>query len=132
MALQTFDTPSDTPDVSLFNTAELLRARAQIQQHLCGFDLGTMNLAQELVLQYSMVQQLITETVNDDTIPLNQRAQAVNSGTQLLIQLGKLQTDVYNASRVQRIEGAVIATFERLGEDYKATFMQLLRDSLGE
>ncbi len=132
MALQTFDTPSDTPDVSLFNTAELLRARAQIQQHLGGFDLGTMNLAQELVLQYSMVQQLITETVNDDTIPLNQRAQAVNSGTQLLIQLGKLQTDVYNASRVQRIEGAVIATFERLGEDYKATFMQLLRDSLGE
>lgn len=111
--------PAGDPDEDLVNHAEdidlsslsmmgLLSLRNRIQGMLPATQLKDMDLSQELVLQVAALQELQRLTMGDKNTPANQQAQVANSLSAALVNLVKLQSEVYTTERFKRIERAVI------------------------
>lgn len=123
----------------LYNLAELLKTRDKINNQIGDTTLKSLNLSDELVIQFQLVRSLLIDSASDNTIPLNQRAQAANSCTALLSQLAKMQEAVWNADRLKKMEGVVVDVFRKLDDeigqearlDLAARFLAAYKKALG-
>ena len=68
----------------------------------------TISLEEELLHQYNDARRLLHDASYDSTIPLNQKAQIINSATSILASLTKIRTDLYTAERLMKIEQLLV------------------------
>lgn len=91
--------------------------------------LAELDLDHELLTQYKSAQTLLTEATYDKVIPLNQKAQILNSITAIITQIIKLQMDVHSIEEVKEIESALIETLKEF-PDIKAKFLSAYKKRL--
>ena len=90
----------------------------------------TMNLEQELLEQYNLAKRLIYESEYDESVPLNQKAQAVNSCSSVLAALIKTQSELHNLERLRKIEATliqVLKAFPTLQEAFLQAYEEQLK-----
>lgn len=149
----TFDAPSDanTPlasirgnakrgaDVSnwaIYTVAELVRFRDEITAQLPATELSSLNLEQEVLLQYHTLRELQSDVLADTDTPANQRATVANSVASILKTLADQQASLYTSERFKDIENLLIRTLTLFPEDVAAKFIeeyeQILKNSGGK
>lgn len=115
-------------DVDLFSflsvlpDSELRRVKFFIDQRLPQDGVESMNLEIELVNQYNTVKDLQDETLADDDVPANQKAQVANSVASTLAQLIKLQEDLRREETLKIMEATLIESIKTLPEATKTAF----------
>ena len=124
--------PEDGFDLDTMTHDELRELRDEIDRRLPEDKLSQMDLTQELLSQYRLVQRLQTDVLDNEEVPANQRAQVAGQVASTLQQLVKMQTEFQSAERFRAIENlliksiklmpldaaeAFIAEYERLGGD---------------
>lgn len=75
-----------------------------------------LNLEAEILIQYNRARRLLHAAEYDETIPLNQKAQALNSATAILAALTKSQGELHSIEKVRKIEAALIKTLKAFPE----------------
>jgi hypothetical protein len=112
--------------------ASLIELRDQVTAKLPPLKLSEMNLEEEVMLQYLTIRELQTETINDDDVPVNQRAQVANSVTASLNKLTELQERLRPTERHKAIENTLIRCLSKLPEETASEFLdeyeKVLRD----
>lgn len=119
-------------DLTGMPVAELLSLRSQIEQLLPARDLKDMDLARELVLQVMALQQMQQTVLRDDDTPANQKAQVANSLSAALINLVKLQVDVYSSERFKSVESVLISVLQTLPIEAQERFIGAYETALAE
>lgn len=89
----------------------------------------TLNLEDELLEQYNRARRLLHAAQYDDSIPLNQKATAINSATTILGALIKSQAELYSLERVKLIEAVLVATLKKF-PDLQAEFLPAYEEGL--
>lgn len=90
-----------------------------------------INLETELLAQYVRAQRLLHEASYDDTIPLSQKAQTINSATSILGALTKSQAELYSTERIKKIERCLVETLKKFPE-MQANFFALYEEALND
>jgi hypothetical protein len=93
---------------------DLIELRRQIEEMLPVKDLKDLNLSRELVLQVQALQALQARVIEDPDVPVNQIAQCAGALSAALVNLVKLQTDVYTSDRLKRIEAVLVECVQTL------------------
>lgn len=106
---------------------DLLRWYDEIQLHLPPLKLSEMNLEKELLLQFHTVRALQTAVMDDNEIPVNQRAQVANTVASSMKQLADLQEMVYRTERHKNIESLLIKHLSKLPEEAAQVFLNEYR-----
>lgn len=88
-----------------------------------------LNLEKELLEQYNVAKRLLHDASFDETIPLNQKAQAVNSATAIIGALIKNQAELYSLERVKKIEAVLISTLRQF-PGMQESFMSAYKEAL--
>lgn len=122
-----------SPHSDLANMAvdELLEMRRQIETLLPVKDIKDLNLSRELVLQVQALQALQQRVLSDGEAPANQQAQVANSLSAALVNLVKLQTDVYTSERMKVIEAILVETLKTLPIEAQREFLDAYEEALG-
>lgn len=110
---------------------ELLELRRQIEALLPVKDIKDLNLSRELVLQVQALQALQQRVLSDGEAPANQQAQVANSLSAALVNLVKLQTDVYTSERMKVIEAILVETLKTLPIEAQREFLDAYEEALG-
>ena len=84
---------------------------------------ASLNLETELLSQYNEARRLIHIATYDDEVPVNQKAQAVNTATTVLAALIKSQADLYSLERVKKIEATLLDVLKEF-PDMQEPFMK--------
>lgn len=103
----------------------LMRYKLEIESYLPATKLRDINLEQELVMQYRVAQNLQAKFIDlpeESGVPLNQIVAAVNSTTQALEKLSKLQIDLDASENLKKMESAFIKAVEGLPDDVVEKF----------
>lgn len=101
----------------------LLQYRDEIDRHLPPLTLKEMNLEKEMLLQYHGLRALQNQVLNDDDIPLNQRAQVANAVAGNLSKLADLQETLYSSERFKMVENLLIKTLNSLPDEAAQAFL---------
>lgn len=101
-------------DLKQFSPDDLIALHTELSRLIKPKTLMDINLEHELILQHGRTTQLIERLLNDDDTPANQKAQLINSCTQVLQQLAKMQNEVFGSEKVKRLEQAFIRTLKQL------------------
>jgi hypothetical protein len=109
---------------------ELLELRRQIETLLPVKDLKDLNLSRELVLQVQALQALQQRVMSDMGTPANQIAQCANSLSAALVNLVKLQSDVYTSERLKRIEACLVECVQTLPTNTQEEFFSQYEEML--
>jgi len=91
--------------------------------------LSDLNIEDELLQQFNRAKRLLTDAEYDESVPLNQKAQTLNSATTILQQITKMQSDLYDSERVKMIEQILLATLRKFPEmqaDFLRTYKAYL------
>lgn len=107
----------------ILTVAELVRCRDEITAALPSLQLSKMNLEEEMLLQYHTLRELQGTVMEDDEVPVNQRAQVANTVAATLKTLGDQQIALYSSERFKQIENALIRELDKLPEDLAASFL---------
>jgi len=78
--------------------------------------LDELNLSQELLEAYNKAKLLLSEAEYDESIPLNQKVQAVNSIAAILQTIAKTQETLHNTQTITKIEAVLINTLKTYPE----------------
>lgn len=78
--------------------------------------LDDLNLKQELLEAYNKAKLLLSEAEYDESIPLNQKVQAVNSIAAILQTIAKTQETLHNTQTITKIEAVLINTLKTYPE----------------
>ena len=70
--------------------------------------LKNLDLDAELYNAYAKAKNYLADVQSDESIPPNQLAQLMNTISAILKEIVKMQTDLYNAERVKKLEAAMI------------------------
>lgn len=108
---------------SAYPVQQLIAWRDEITRHLPPTNLKDMNLEEELLLQFHAVRDLQGTVLEDEEIPLNQRAQLANNVASTLSKLIEMQEKVYTQERFKLMEGILIRCLNRLPEESAAQFL---------
>lgn len=133
---ETLEKPENAPSVgenlgiSTLSEVELLELRAEIDQLLPTKALVDLNMERELVIQLIVVQNLQRETLRDNSVPANQKAQTSNAVAATLATLSKLQTEMYTSERLKKIEQVLIETLQTLPQEAQAAFLDAYEANL--
>lgn len=77
----------------------------------------TLNLEAELLSQYNEARRLMFDAQYGTLpIPVNQRAQAVNTATSVLAALTKSQAELYSLERIKKIEACLLEVLKAFPE----------------
>lgn len=109
---------------------QLMEMRRQIEAQLPVKDLKDLNLSRELVLQVQALQALQQRVIDDPNTPANQVAQCANSLSAALVNLVKLQTDVYTSERLKVIESILVECVKTLPMDVQNEFFDRYEEAL--
>lgn len=116
-------TPAPT-SLQAMSVDQLIEMRRQIEDLLPVKDLKDLNLARELVLQVQALQALQQRVIEDLDTPVNQVAQVANSLSSALVNLVKLQVDVYNSERLKKIEADLVECLQTLPMETQTAFFE--------
>lgn len=108
----------------------LLELRALIDSRLPALDLASMDLEEELLLQFARTKELYNDIVSGNDTPANQKAQVANSITAILRELTEMQVKLYGAERTKALESAVIRTMKAMPEDVQKKFFEVYERAL--
>ena len=88
----------------------LLRYKLEIESCLPSTKLRDVDVEAELVSQLRIAQRLQAKVLDydEDSIPLNQIVQAVNSVSAVIEKLAKLQIELAEAENLKKMEAALI------------------------
>lgn len=109
----------------------LMRLRNAIDKKL-DIDPKSLNMANELGLQYKAGKTLLASIQDDAGVPANQRSQVFNSVGVMLDKISKQMKVAYDAERLKRYEAAFMKVLVELPEDAKRRFFDLYADYLNE
>ena len=132
-------TPSTKPPANLADVvlsgvplADLLALRTRIDTLLPARELKDMDLSRELVLQVLVLQQLQQMVLADSSkTPANQMSQVANSVSAALVNLVKLQNEVYDSERFKQVESILVETLQTLPLEAQETFLASYEAALG-
>lgn len=102
---------------------DLLVLRAQVDALLPVRKLKDVNLETELVLQVQALQALQNAVIQDEDTPANQRSQCASALSSALVNLVKLQNDLYTSERLKKIEAALITCLGELPMESQEGFL---------
>lgn len=91
--------------------------------------LKDLDLDKELYDQYFAAKELAAAALYDTEAGLNQKVQANNAIVNILSQIVKLQSDLYNAQTIARLENILIAVLKDFPE-VKAKFLEAYEGAL--
>ena len=74
--------------------------------------LKELNLDTELLTQYKNAKDLLHEAMDDEEIPLNQKAQIINSITNIIKQILELQEALHNVENMKILESTLVETLK--------------------
>jgi len=89
--------------------------------------LRELDVETELLEQYRTAKQLLANA--EENVPLNQRAQALNSITTILQTITKMQTDLYDAERLKTLEAILLDTLREFPQVQEA-FLEVYKRRL--
>lgn len=107
----------------LLSEAELLACHDEILKRLPPTKLSEMNLEHELLIQFYTLRGLQSEVMDDDTVPVNQRAQVGNAVGSILNRMTELQNKLYESETFKMLEGAMIRQMKKLPEELAEKFL---------
>lgn len=81
-------------------------------------NISELNIDEALVRHYQESVRLLSQNA-----PLNQKAQAMNTIIGILVQISRLQVDLYSAERFKQYEDALVETLKEFPE-IKASFLE--------
>lgn len=110
---------------------QLLELRRQIEALLPVKDIKDVNLSRELVLQVQALQALQQRVLTDNEAPANQQAQVANSLSSALVNLVKVQTEVYTSERLKVIEAILVECLKSLPIETQRGFLDAYEEALG-
>ena len=110
---------------------QLLELRRQIESLLPVKDIKDVNLSRELVLQVQALQALQQRVLTDNEAPANQQAQVANSLSSALVNLVKVQTEVYTSERLKVIESILVECLKSLPIETQREFLDAYEEALG-
>lgn len=103
----------------------LIRYRSEIDALLPSTKLKDVDVESELVLQLRLAQAFQARCLdNDEGIPVNQLAQALNSTSAIIEKLAKLQIDLAASENLKRMESALIKALDLLPDEAKEVFFE--------
>lgn len=107
-------------DMSLKDAYEppVLEPRAELTE------LKQLNLDNELLQNYQSAKEYLEHIRFDESTQPNQVAQVMNTINAILKEIVKMQTELYDAERVKKIESAIIATMKNQPEDVQRQFFE--------
>ncbi len=108
---------------------ELIDLRHELDSRLM-LDLGALNLAEELAIQFRQGKNLLNEVQGDKDVPANQKAQILNSVRAMLSEIIKQQTDVYSMERLKKYEVAFVKCVKLLTLESREAFFDLYGEFL--
>lgn len=87
-------------------------------------ELKQLNLDNELLQNYQSAKEYLEHIRFDESTQPNQVAQVMNTINSILKEIVKMQTELYDAERVKKIESAIIATMKNQPEDVQRQFFE--------
>lgn len=123
-----FIIPVESINLEPYNQAEIIMLRERCNKFLP--DISDLDLRQELVLQFIVTKQLMTDNQTDGDIPLNQKAQVTNSLTALLKQLSDQQIKLHSAERFRLMEQALTDTLLGISLELQEQFLSIYAEKL--
>lgn len=87
-------------------------------------ELKQLNLDNELLQNYQSAKEYLEQIRFDEGTQPNQVAQVMNTINSILKEIVKMQTELYDAERVKKIESAIIATMKNQPEDVQRQFFE--------
>ena len=115
--------PEDGFDLDTMSVDQLRELRDEIDRRLPEEKLSQMDLTQELLSQYRLVQRLQTDVLDDQDVPANQRAQVAGQVASTLQQLVKMQSEFHNSERFRAIENLLIKSIKLMPLDAAEAFI---------
>jgi hypothetical protein len=107
----------------------LMRLRNAIDQKL-DIDPRSLNMAEELTLQYKQGKALLESVHTDGDVPANQRAQVFNTVGTMLDKIFKQMKVAFDAERLKRYEAAFMKTLDDFPVEAKRKFLDIYSDYL--
>lgn len=120
-----------TPTTSFENLPEaaLIALRQEIDSRLT-LDLASINMKEELALQFKQAKALYAAAETDETTPMNQKAQVLNSLSTIIAAISKTSAEVYSVERLKKLEAATLHALEFLPRESKERFFDLYEQYL--
>lgn len=118
-------------DLKMYPVDVLLGLRAEIDSVLPVMKLSSMNLEEELMIQFHIAKSLQTATLAQSFTEANKKAQVVNTTASTLQALIKMQTDFHTAERFKKIEVKLIECLRGLPEEMTTKFFEQYERELG-
>lgn len=117
------------PQIEALSETELSELRHEIDLRL-HLELGELNLAEELALQFRQAKALLFEIAKDNDTPVSQKAQILNSARAQLSDIVKQQAEVWNMGRLKKYEVAFVKAAATLSTEAREIFFDLYGDYL--
>ena len=86
--------------------------------------LKSLNLDAELYNAYAKAKNYLADVQSDESVPANQIAQIYNTITTILKEIVKLQTELYSAERVKKLEAAMIQAIKLAPPESQQVFLE--------
>ncbi|MDI1362525.1 hypothetical protein [Methylotenera sp.] len=110
---------------------ELLAKRAEIDTYLPSTSLIDLDLEHELLMQYHQTKALLAEVIKDEQTPANQKAQIVNTCSNILSEITKSQATLYNAERLKIMEQCLTNALKEMPTEVSEKFFLNYERELG-
>lgn len=115
--------------INKLDESDLLQVRTNIDA-LLKLDLDSLDLNEELNLQYRQAKSLLLEVQKDNSVPANQKAQMFNAARAQLADIIKQQESVWGMQRLKKFEVAFVKAANLLTEEARAAFFDLYGEYL--
>lgn len=93
-------------------------------------ELKELNLDSELLTNYQSAKEYLEQIRYDESTQPNQVAQVMNTINAILKEIVKMQTELYDAERVKKMELALVATMKAQPVDVQRQFFELYDENL--
>lgn len=94
--------------------------------------LKSLNLDTELFERYTEAKDFLADVMNRPDTAANQIAQVMNTITSILKDIAKLQTDLYNAERLKKLEYCIIEAIKVADPATQSVFFARYAELLGQ
>lgn len=86
---------------------------------------------EEIAEVYASAKTLLDVIIEDDDVPANQRAQVLNSVSNMIQQMVKSRVDLYNAERIRRMEQVLLQVMRTQPLEVRQAFFDSYSKALG-
>ena len=94
--------------------------------------LRSLNLDSELYNTYTTAKEFLSDIKDDPELNPGQVAQVMNTINTILKEITKMQTDLYDAERLKKLETCMILAIKHAPADVQARFFEEYEQLLGK